>query len=54
MTSASISVADWPSVCRTIVSMFWTAVLSLFLRVLSGSFTSRGWVWRGAIWAVRV
>ena len=30
--------------------MFWTAVLSLFLRVLRASFTLRGWVLRGAIW----
>ena len=32
----------------------WTAVWSLCLLGLRVSFTSRGWVWRGAIWTVRV
>ena len=44
--------------CRLVVRsgtrgfMFWTVVLSLFRRVLRGSFTLRVWVLRGAIWGV--
>ena len=39
--------------CRTIGSMFWTVVLSLSLRELWASCTSRALGWRGAICIVR-